>query len=113
MILPLFFVLGQLGVNGALAFAESRSAFDSRSYATSDIINKDVAIIGGGSAGTYTAIRLKDLGKDVIVIEKDSILGGHTDTYSEFNFSILSFTVDEKGLMQSTKPLERISTWAL
>ena len=45
------------------------------------IIERDVAIIGGGSAGTYAAISLKDRGKSVIVIEKDSILGGQTDTY--------------------------------
>ncbi|KAF1975309.1 FAD/NAD(P)-binding domain-containing protein [Bimuria novae-zelandiae CBS 107.79] len=45
------------------------------------VIEKDVAIIGGGAAGTYAAIGLKDRSKSVIIIEKDSILGGHTDTY--------------------------------
>jgi hypothetical protein len=36
-----------------------------------DIIVRDVAILGGGSSGTYSAIRLsKDLGKTVIVVEK-------------------------------------------
>lgn len=51
---------------------------------STDIIERDVAIIGGGSAGTYAAVRLKDLGKSVIVIEKDVVLGGHTDTYGEY-----------------------------
>ncbi|KAL4964357.1 amine oxidase, flavin-containing superfamily [Aspergillus stella-maris] len=46
-----------------------------------DFITRDVAIIGGGSAGTYAAIRLRDLGKSVVVVEKQAILGGHTDTY--------------------------------
>lgn len=49
----------------------------------SPVIERDVAIIGGGSAGTYAAIALKDRHKSVIVIEKESILGGHTDTYTD------------------------------
>ena len=48
-------------------------------------IERDVAIIGGGSAGTYAAIALKDRQKSVIVIEKENILGGHTDTYIDKN----------------------------
>ncbi|RYO88001.1 hypothetical protein DL766_004976 [Monosporascus sp. MC13-8B] len=47
-----------------------------------DIIERDVAIIGGGSSGTYAAIRLKDLGKTVVVVEKAGELGGHTETYT-------------------------------
>ncbi|KAJ5887760.1 hypothetical protein N7495_007801 [Penicillium taxi] len=46
-------------------------------------IVRDVAIIGGGSAGTYAAVRLRDEGKSVIVIEKSDILGGHTNTYQD------------------------------
>ncbi|KAL5376897.1 hypothetical protein DPSP01_010163 [Paraphaeosphaeria sporulosa] len=46
-----------------------------------DIIERDVAIIGGGSAGTYASISLKDKGKSVIVIEKKNRIGGHTETY--------------------------------
>jgi len=41
----------------------------------------DVAIIGGGSAGTYSAISLKDKGKSVIVIEKKDRIGGNTETW--------------------------------
>ncbi|KAJ7271530.1 hypothetical protein C8J57DRAFT_1179651 [Mycena rebaudengoi] len=41
----------------------------------------DVVVIGGGSAGTYTAIRLQQLGKSVFVIEKEDVLGGHTNTF--------------------------------
>ena len=52
-------------------------------YAFDRIIHRDVAIIGGGAAGTYSAVRLKDMGKSVVVIEKDSVLGGMTDTYSK------------------------------
>ena len=53
-------------------------------WPSGDIIERDVAIIGGGSAGTYTAVRLRDMEKSVVVIEKDIVLGGHTDTYSKF-----------------------------
>ncbi|KAJ7219026.1 hypothetical protein B0H12DRAFT_1194124 [Mycena haematopus] len=44
-------------------------------------VTTDVVVIGGGSAGTYTAIRLQQLGKSVFVIEKEDVLGGHTNTF--------------------------------
>ena len=44
-------------------------------------IVRDVVIIGGGSSGAYAALRLRDEGKSVVVIEKESVLGGHTETY--------------------------------
>ena len=44
-------------------------------------IVRDVVIIGGGSSGAYAALRLSDEGKSVVVIEKESVLGGHTETY--------------------------------
>jgi hypothetical protein len=46
-----------------------------------NVIYRDVLIIGGGSSGTYSAIRLQQEGKTVAVIEKEGILGGHTNTY--------------------------------
>ncbi|KIJ29763.1 hypothetical protein M422DRAFT_115975, partial [Sphaerobolus stellatus SS14] len=48
-----------------------------------NIITRDVAVIGGGSTGTYGAIRLKDYGKSVVVIEAKDKLGGHTETYHD------------------------------
>ena len=45
------------------------------------MIERDVAIVGGGSSGTQCAIALQDAKHSVIVIERDSILGGNTDTY--------------------------------
>ncbi|KAK4122077.1 putative FAD dependent oxidoreductase [Parathielavia appendiculata] len=57
--------------------------FDDRSYASHDVITRDVAVIGGGSSGTYTAINLRALGKSVIVVEKNNRLGGHTYTYAD------------------------------
>ncbi|KAK3377640.1 hypothetical protein B0H63DRAFT_221540 [Podospora didyma] len=47
-----------------------------------NIIHKDVAIIGGGGSGAYSAVRLReDFGVSVVVIEKDGILGGHVNTW--------------------------------
>ena len=44
-------------------------------------LNVDVCIIGGGAAGTYSAIKSKDLNKTVVVVEQHDRLGGHTKTY--------------------------------
>ncbi|OCK75969.1 flavin-containing superfamily amine oxidase-like protein [Lepidopterella palustris CBS 459.81] len=48
-----------------------------------DIITRDVCIIGGGASGTYAAIRLHDLGKSIVVVEQNSVLGGQTSTYTD------------------------------
>jgi len=63
----------------------------------------DIAIIGGGASGTYAAVRLReDYGKKVILIEKENVLGGHANTYSDsntkgaFNYGVQSY-IDYKG----------------
>lgn len=48
-----------------------------------EVIERDVCIIGGGSAGTYTAVRLRDLGQSVVVVEQTDRLGGHCQTYTD------------------------------
>lgn len=63
----------------ALASAQSLVRSD---YAPSDIIERDVAVIGGGASGTYGAVRLGDYGQSVVLIEKDNVLGGHCEGYS-------------------------------
>jgi hypothetical protein len=86
-----FYALNMLLPASCLAFALSlihSSLAQPRSYETSsfhpkDIIDRDVAIIGGGSSGTHAAISLKDKGKSIIVIEKQGRLGGHTETYDD------------------------------
>ncbi|KAJ7850083.1 hypothetical protein B0H13DRAFT_2087591 [Mycena leptocephala] len=63
----------------------------------SPTVTADVVIIGGGSAGTYTAIRLQQLGKSVFVIEKEDVLGGHTNTFhvpgtnTTFDYGVIQF----------------------
>lgn len=47
------------------------------------VIERDVCIIGGGSSGTYAAVRLTDEGHSVAVIEREDHLGGHTVTYTD------------------------------
>jgi len=44
---------------------------------------RDVAIIGGGAAGTYAALRLRDQGSSVAVIERTGRLGGHAQTFHD------------------------------
>lgn len=56
---------------------------DASTYSPSDIITRDVCIIGGGSSGTYGAISLRDKGKSVVLVEAQSVLGGHTNTYRD------------------------------
>ncbi|KAJ6110330.1 beta-cyclopiazonate dehydrogenase [Penicillium sp. IBT 16267x] len=46
-------------------------------------IVRDVAIIGGGASGTFVAVKLRDEGKSIVLIEKEAILGGHTNTYQD------------------------------
>ncbi|MCJ1318616.1 hypothetical protein MMC15_003946 [Xylographa vitiligo] len=57
------------------------SIFEAQSYHSSNIITIDVAVIGGGSSGTYGAIKLKDMGRSVVVVEQHDVLGGHENTY--------------------------------
>ena len=54
-----------------------------RSWVSDDIITRDIAVIGGGASGTYAAIRLGELNKTVMLIERKDRLGGHTETYTD------------------------------
>ncbi|TWU78665.1 hypothetical protein ED733_005708 [Metarhizium rileyi] len=51
-------------------------------------IQRDVVIVGGGSSGTYAAIRLQEEGQSVVVLEKQDRLGGHTVTYTDPDTSL-------------------------
>ncbi|KAJ5097702.1 amine oxidase flavin-containing superfamily [Penicillium angulare] len=64
-------------------FSRALSRIDVEKFDASDIITRDVAIIGGGSSGVYAATRLKQMGQSVVVLEQQSYLGGHTETYFE------------------------------
>lgn len=66
---------------GLTAAIISESTYDEANYPADAIITRDVCVIGGGSSGTYSAIRLRDLGQSVVVVERENRLGGHTHTY--------------------------------
>ena len=61
-----------------LATASSDDVWRSRKP---EVIERDVCIIGGGSSGTYSAIRLQQMNKTFVLIEKENRLGGHVNTY--------------------------------
>lgn len=77
-----------LGVSGVLSLIPKAEAstlvtLNGAPCSVDTIVTRDVCIIGGGSTGTYSAIRLSDLGKTVVVVESKSRLGGHTETYTD------------------------------
>ncbi|KAK0108214.1 hypothetical protein ONS95_003034 [Cadophora gregata] len=65
------------------ASASAPVTFEGNEYRVGSTIRRDVCIVGGGSSGTYAAIRLSDMGKSVVVIEQKGRLGGHTETYTD------------------------------
>lgn len=65
----------------AVAGLSQAQPWDLGNFKPENIVFKDIAIIGGGSAGTYSAINLRDKGKSVIVVEKKDRIGGNTETY--------------------------------
>jgi hypothetical protein len=63
--------------------APSAQTFETSSFASHDVITRDFVIVGGGAAGSYAAVALKDLGKSFILVEKTGRLGGHAATYRD------------------------------
>lgn len=56
-------------------------AIDESSFAPADIIERDVAIIGGGASGTYAAVRLReDHNVSIVVVEKEDHLVSRSGT---------------------------------
>lgn len=67
------------------AVVTALAQFDSveADHAGNAVITRDVCVIGGGSSGTYAALRLRDMGQSVVVVEREDRLGGHTFTYTD------------------------------
>jgi hypothetical protein len=76
----MYFVLLSACFSGLVA-ARTEVHLNGRSYTAQNVVIRDFAVIGGGSTGTYSAIRLRDLNNSIVVIEKKAQLGGHTYTY--------------------------------
>ncbi|KAF2204083.1 putative FAD dependent oxidoreductase [Delitschia confertaspora ATCC 74209] len=73
-------------VSGLVPFtcaAGIKDQFDESNYAKDFFIERDVAVIGGGASGTYGAINLKSLQKSVVLVEREGVLGGHTNTWHD------------------------------
>ncbi|KAK1146804.1 hypothetical protein N8T08_002565 [Aspergillus melleus] len=70
------------------------ASISEQTFLAEDTIIRDVCIIGGGSTGTYAAIRLKDQGKSVVVVENNEYLGGHTETYDLANGQHFDYGVE-------------------
>jgi hypothetical protein len=66
----------------ALAGAVTSQLLDRPLFAQRNtVIERDLCVIGGGSAGTYISVRLGDYGKSVVLLERTGRLGGHAETY--------------------------------
>lgn len=38
------------------------------------VIHRDVVIVGGGAAGAHAAVKLRDMGKTIVLVEKGDVL---------------------------------------
>ncbi|KAJ6023567.1 uncharacterized protein N7446_013932 [Penicillium canescens] len=67
----------------SLLTAASVVAMSSASPVT-HTISKDVVVVGGGAAGAYAAVRLReDYGKSIALVEREARLGGAVDTWTD------------------------------
>ncbi|EFQ27330.1 amine oxidase [Colletotrichum graminicola M1.001] len=69
------------------------------SEAITNILERDVVILGGGASGAHAAVRLReDFNKTIVVIEKKDRLGGHVSTFTDpetgnpYDFGVNSYT---------------------
>jgi hypothetical protein len=82
-LVSLLFVLLFMVVATSQAASNLQVTLSGHTWNVNSIFTQDVCIIGGGSSGTYAAIRLMQLGKSVMVVEQKDQLGGHTQTYRD------------------------------
>ncbi|CEJ88200.1 hypothetical protein VHEMI04641 [[Torrubiella] hemipterigena] len=68
---------------GSVAAAYDWSTFAINNNEWHETIERDVCIVGGGSSGVHAAVQLKDLNRTVAIVERKSVLGGHTNTFTE------------------------------
>ncbi|KAB8228774.1 uncharacterized protein BDW43DRAFT_315544 [Aspergillus alliaceus] len=76
-------ISAMIWLESAIAIPEDPSAFDTSQSQDHNVIMRDVCIIGGGSAGTFAAIRLRQMNQSVVVVEREDHLGGHVNTYND------------------------------
>lgn len=54
-----------------------------------DHIRRDVCILGGGAAGIFSALKLRDRGFSVAVVERTERIGGHCETFRDPNTGVV------------------------
>ncbi|KAB8227350.1 hypothetical protein BDV23DRAFT_187534 [Aspergillus alliaceus] len=91
-------------LDSAIGIFHTIPRLDPSQFQPQDFITRDVCIIGGGSAGTYAAIRLRQMNQSVILVEKEDHLGGHVNTYND---PIEKTAIDYGVLFYEDLPLVR------
>lgn len=86
-----FFCVALLATSALSDFNDSQ--FDPCSYKADDVLVRDVVVIGGGASGTYGAIALKDMGRSVVVVEREPHFGGHVNTVSSMRRCVASHNI--------------------
>lgn len=87
-----------------LTYRAVSALVDSSAPSKLQVIDTDVAVIGGGAAGTYAAVRLQDFDTNVVLIEPRDHLGGHTSTYTvpetntTFEYGVQSYVRNDAAL---------------
>ncbi|KAE8340536.1 hypothetical protein BDV24DRAFT_151892 [Aspergillus arachidicola] len=79
---------------GIVTMVSFMGATNEQDFALDDIVIRDICILGGGSTGTYAAISLKDKAKSVVVVERNRVLGGHTETLYLGNNQYIDYGVE-------------------
>lgn len=65
----------------AVGHSQKWSIIENMNEQWSEVIERDVCIVGGGASGAHAAVSLKDLNKTVVLVEQNNRLGGNTHTY--------------------------------
>ena len=77
-------------------------------------INKRVLIVGGGIAGIESALQIADAGFEVVIVEKDSSVGGHMSRFDKTfpTLDCAACILTPKMVSVGKHPNVRLLTWA-
>ncbi len=72
-----------MSISSGSTISQTNGGSRSRATVERTVLERDVCVIGGGASGTYSAVRLRDAGRSVVVVDRKPYLGGHTETYRD------------------------------